>query len=96
MLRVCRTTGSLYGLRSTSARPLTFHTINLTGIEYGASTEPNGRPSKPFIWPAVPPCLPLVMDGRSSPEVAQWLYRGEETIRTWVHGVNEDGLQGLE
>ena len=41
-------------------------------------------------------CILLVMDGRSSPEVAQWLYRDEETLRTWVHGVNEAGLPGLE
>src|SRR5688572_7152311 len=39
MLRVCRTPGSLYCLRRTSARPLTPHTVDLTGGEYGASTD---------------------------------------------------------
>jgi transposase len=38
----------------------------------------------------------LLIDGRSCPEVAQWLYRDEETIRSWVHAFNEAGLQGLE
>jgi transposase len=38
----------------------------------------------------------LLMDGKSCLEVAQWLYRDEETIRTWVHAFNEAGLPGLE
>jgi transposase len=38
----------------------------------------------------------LLMDGKSCPEVAQWLYRDEETIRAWVHAFNEAGLPGLE
>ena len=38
----------------------------------------------------------LLMDGKSCPEVAQWLYRDEETIRTWAHAFNEAGLSGLE
>jgi transposase len=38
----------------------------------------------------------LLMDGKSDLEVAQWLYRDEETIRTWVHALNEAGLRGLE
>ena len=38
----------------------------------------------------------LLMDGNSCPEVAQWLYRDEETIRAWVHAFNEAGLRGLE
>jgi transposase len=38
----------------------------------------------------------LLMDGKSCPEVAQWRYRDEETIRSWVHAFNEAGLQGLE
>jgi transposase len=38
----------------------------------------------------------LLMDGKSCSEVAQWLYRDEETIRTWVHALNEAGLGGLE
>ena len=41
-------------------------------------------------------CILLVVDGRSSPEVAQWLYRDEETIRAWVRAFNEAGLRGLE
>ncbi len=38
----------------------------------------------------------LLMDGRSCSEIAQWLYRDEDTIRTWVHAFNEAGLPGLE
>jgi transposase len=38
----------------------------------------------------------LLMDGKSCPEVAQWLYRDEETSRAWVHARNEAGLRGLE
>jgi transposase len=38
----------------------------------------------------------LLLDGKSCPEVAQWLYRDEETLRSWVHAFNEGGLQGLE
>jgi transposase len=38
----------------------------------------------------------LVMDGKSCPEVARWLYRDEETICAWVHALNEGGLHGLE
>ena len=38
----------------------------------------------------------LLMDGKSCPEVAQWLYRDEETIRTWVHALHAAGLRGLE
>jgi hypothetical protein len=38
----------------------------------------------------------LLMDGKSCPEVARWLYRDEETIRAWVHAFNEAGLHGLE
>jgi transposase len=38
----------------------------------------------------------LLMDGQSCPEVAQWLYRDEETMRTWVHAFNEAGLPGWE
>jgi transposase len=30
------------------------------------------------------------------PEVAQWRDREEETIRAWVHALNEAGLRGLE
>jgi transposase len=38
----------------------------------------------------------LLLDGQSCPEAAQWLYRDEEAIRTWVHAFNESGLPGLE
>jgi Homeodomain-like domain len=38
----------------------------------------------------------LLMDGKTCPEIAQWLYRDEETLRSWVHALNEAGLQGLE
>jgi transposase len=38
----------------------------------------------------------LLMDGKSCPEIAQWLFREEETIRTWVHAFNDAGLSGLE
>jgi transposase len=38
----------------------------------------------------------LLMDGKNCLEVAQWLYRDEETIRAWVHAFNETGLRGLE
>jgi transposase len=38
----------------------------------------------------------LLMEGKSCPEVAQWLYRDEEAIRAWVHALNEAGLRGLE
>jgi transposase len=38
----------------------------------------------------------LLMDGKSCPEVAQWLYRDEDTIRAWVHARHEAGLHGLE
>ena len=41
-------------------------------------------------------CILLLMDGRSCPEIAQWLYRDEDTVRGWVHAFNSGGLQGLE
>jgi transposase len=41
-------------------------------------------------------CVLLVMDGKTCPEIAQWLYRDEETIRSWVQAFNTAGLQGLE
>jgi transposase len=37
-----------------------------------------------------------LLDGKSWPEIAQWLYRDEETLRSWVQAVNEAGLPGLE
>jgi transposase len=41
-------------------------------------------------------CLLLLIDGKNCPEIAQWLYREEATIRNWVHAFNQGGLQGLE
>ena len=41
-------------------------------------------------------CMLLLLDGKSCPEIAQWLYRDEETIRSWVHAANQAGLPGLE
>jgi transposase len=38
----------------------------------------------------------LLMDGKSCPEIAQWLSRDEATIRTWGQAFNAAGLQGLE
>jgi transposase len=37
-----------------------------------------------------------LMGGKSCPEIAQWLYRDEETIRSRVRAFNEAGLPGLE
>jgi transposase len=37
----------------------------------------------------------LLMDGKTCPEIAQWLYREEETLRSWGHAFNEAGLPGL-
>ena len=41
-------------------------------------------------------CILLLMDGRSCAEIAQWLYRDEDTVRGWVRAFNSEGLQGLE
>jgi transposase len=41
-------------------------------------------------------CILLLLDGKTCAEIAQWLYRDEDTIRSWVHAVNAAGLQGLE
>ncbi len=41
-------------------------------------------------------CILLLLDGKSCPEIAQWLYRDEETIRAWVRAFNGAGLHGLE
>jgi transposase len=40
-------------------------------------------------------CILLLLDGKTCPEIAQWLYRDEDTIRLWSHAFNEAGLQGL-
>jgi transposase len=42
------------------------------------------------------PCMLLLLDGKSCPESAQWLYRDEETIRAWLHAFKAAGLHGLE
>jgi hypothetical protein len=36
----------------------------------------------------------LLRDGKSGTDTAQWLYRNEETIRSWVHAANDAGCQG--
>jgi transposase len=38
----------------------------------------------------------LLRDGKTCPESAQWLYHDEETVRSWVHAVNDKGRDGLE
>ena len=38
----------------------------------------------------------LVMDGKSCPEIAQWLYGDEQPIRRWGRAFNEAGLPGRE
>lgn len=38
----------------------------------------------------------LVLDGKTCSEIAQWLYRDEETIRIWLHTVNNQGFEGLQ
>jgi hypothetical protein len=47
-------------------------------------------------WRERYPCMLLLLDGKSGSAIAHWLYRDEETIRSWVHAVNEAGLPGLE
>jgi transposase len=41
-------------------------------------------------------CILLLCDGKSCPEMALWLYREEDTMRSWGHACNQGGLQGLE
>ena len=41
-------------------------------------------------------CILLLIDGKSCPEIAQWLYRDEEAVRGWGHAFNAAGLRGLE
>jgi transposase len=38
----------------------------------------------------------LLLDSKSCPEIARWLYRDEETIRRWVHAFHTSWLAGLE
>jgi transposase len=51
---------------------------------------PDGR------WRERDHAILLRMEGKSCPEVAQWLYRDEETIRAWGHARNEAGRHGWE
>jgi GH15 family glucan-1,4-alpha-glucosidase len=48
------------------------------------------------VWAAFRRAHDVLMEGKSCPESAQWLYRDEETMRTWVHAFHEAGLPGLE
>ena len=41
------------------------------------------------------PTILRLMDGKSCPAIAQWLYRDEETIRTWGQAFNAAGRPGL-
>ena len=38
----------------------------------------------------------LLLDGQTCPDIAQWLYRDEDTICLWIHAVNEQGLEALQ
>jgi len=38
----------------------------------------------------------LLMNSKSCAEMAQWLYRDEDTMRIWVPAFNEAGLSGME
>jgi transposase len=40
-------------------------------------------------------CILLLLDGKSCPEMAPWLYREEDSIRSWVHAFNQEGPPGL-
>jgi hypothetical protein len=35
-----------------------------------------------------------LLDGQSGAESAQWLYREEETMRSWGHAINDAACQG--
>jgi hypothetical protein len=41
-------------------------------------------------------CLLRLRDGKSCPEIAPWLSREEDTMRSWGHAFNQGGLQGRE
>ena len=56
------------------------------------------------VWDAFRPChevrlreryhaVLLWLDGHPCPDIAQWLYRDEDTIRLWIHAVNEQRLK---
>ena len=38
----------------------------------------------------------LRLEGTSGPEMARWLSREEDTLRSWVYAFHQGGLQGLE
>ena len=37
----------------------------------------------------------LLLDGQTCSDIAQWLYRDEDTVRIWIRAVNAQGLEGL-
>jgi transposase len=41
-------------------------------------------------------CLLLLFDGHPCPDIARWLYRDDDTIRSWVAAFNEARLEGLK
>ena len=38
----------------------------------------------------------LLLDGKTCPEIAQWLSREAETLRLWIHAANDQGLDGRQ
>jgi hypothetical protein len=38
----------------------------------------------------------LRLDGKTCPDMAQWWSREEETMRLWLHAVNDQGLDGVQ
>ena len=63
--------------------------------------------TRPNVWEAFRRCqdvrlreryhaVLLLLDGHTCPDIAQWLYHDEDTIRIWIHAVNEQGLEGLK
>ncbi|HEY7494551.1 MAG TPA: helix-turn-helix domain-containing protein [Candidatus Tectomicrobia bacterium] len=40
--------------------------------------------------------LLLRFDGHPCPDIARWLSRDDDTIRSWVAAFNEAGLEGLQ
>jgi hypothetical protein len=41
-------------------------------------------------------CILLLLDGHRGPDIAQWLYRDDDTIRSWGAAFNTAGLEGLK
>jgi transposase len=59
------------------------------------------RDGTPFAGRVIPGCaryhgILLLLEGKSCPEIAPWVSRGEETLRRWVHAFHTAGLPGLE